>query len=107
MAKLAHHVFFTLKDRSQNAVEHLVSEANKYLTGHPGVTDFCVGVRDKELDRPVNGDFDVSLHVVFADRQSHDVYQVAPRHQQFIDANKETWANVDIFDSTIVSSPSM
>ncbi|MGB7327238.1 MAG: Dabb family protein [Rubripirellula sp.] len=102
MAKLAHLVFFTLKDRSDSAVEHLLGQANHYLTDHPGLIDFYVGVRDKELTRPVNADYDVSLHMVFADRPSHDAYQTAERHVQFIEANKETWANVNIFDSTVL-----
>ncbi|WP_145171317.1 Dabb family protein [Rubripirellula lacrimiformis] len=102
MARLAHHVFFTLKDRSEAGVQHLISEAKKYLTDHDGVTDFDLGVRDKELDRPVNADFDVSLHMVFADRPAHDKYQVSERHQAFIAENKETWAGVTIFDSTVL-----
>lgn len=102
MAKLAHHVFFTLNDRSQTAVDHLISQINHYLPGHDGVIDFAVGVRDKELARPVNVDFDVSLHMVFADRPSHDAYQTAERHQAFISNNKETWAGVMIFDSTVL-----
>ncbi len=102
MAKLAHHVFFTLKDRSQPAVDNLIAAVQKYLPGHDGVIDFAVGVRDKELDRPVNADFDVSLHMVFADRPSHDAYQVAETHQKFISENKDTWAGVAIFDSTVL-----
>lgn len=102
MPKLAHHVFFTLNDRSETSVKHLISEARKYLTDHDGLSEFNIGVRDKELDRPVNGDFDVSLHMVFADRPAHDVYQTHPRHLEFIEANKEYWAGVNIFDSTIL-----
>ncbi|WP_146460290.1 Dabb family protein [Rubripirellula tenax] len=101
MPNLAHHVFFTLKDRSNAAVEHLISDAHKYLDEHDGVVDFSVGVRDKELARPVNGDFDVSLHMVFADRPAHDAYQVSDRHQEFIAQNKDSWANTIIYDSTV------
>ncbi len=102
MSKLAHHVFFTLRDRSQTSVDHLLSEATKYLAGHEGLIEFDLGVRDKDLARPVNGDFDVALHMVFADRTAHDAYQVSPRHQEFISANKETWAATIIYDSTVM-----
>ena len=101
MAKLAHHVYFTLKDRSDSAAEHLVAECKKYLDEHDGLVGFAVGRRDSELDREVNQDFDVSLHCIFQDRPSHDVYQTAERHLQFIEANKETWAEVRVFDSTL------
>ena len=99
MARLAHHVFFKLKDRSDEAAEKLVAACQKYLDDHEGVIDFAVGTRDTELNRPVNGDFDVSLHVIFADRAAHDAYQTAPRHLQFIEEQKESWAQVQVMDS--------
>ncbi|MEM8671430.1 MAG: Dabb family protein [Planctomycetota bacterium] len=101
MAQLAHHVFFTLKDNRSEAVEHLLSECRKYLDNHDGLVGFSVGVRDPELDREVNHTFDVSLHCIFQDRASHDVYQTAPRHLEFIEANKENWAQVLVCDSKI------
>jgi hypothetical protein len=99
MARLAHHVFFTLKDRSDEAAAHLVAACEKYLNHHDGVVDFSVGTRDKELNRPVNGDFDVSLHVIFRDRASHDAYQTVAPHLQFIEEEKESWASVQVMDS--------
>ena len=101
MARLAHHVFFTLKDRSGEAVETLLAACNKYLNHHDGVVDFAVGTRDKELDRPVNADYDVSLHVIFEDRPTHDAYQTAERHLQFIEEQKENWEEVRVFDSNL------
>lgn len=101
MARLAHHVFFTLKDNSSEAVDRLVNECCKYLDDHDGLVDFSVGRRDAELARPVNMTFDVSLHVIFADRAAHDAYQTAPRHLEFIERNKETWATVQIGDSLL------
>jgi Stress responsive A/B Barrel Domain len=99
MARLAHHVFFTLHDRSPSSIETLVAACQKYLNHHPGLIDFSVGQRDRELNRPVNGDFDVSLHCVFDSRASHDLYQVAPRHLDFINEHKSSWAGVQVFDS--------
>lgn len=101
MARLAHHVFFTLKDRSDEAVETLLAACLKYLDNHDGIVDFNVGTRDKELAREVNADFDVSLHVIFADRAAHDVYQTAPRHLQFIEEQKDNWASVTVCDSNL------
>ena len=99
MARLAHHVFFTLKDRSDESAAHLVAACEKYLDDHDGIVDFSVGTRDKELNRPVNGDYDVSLHVVFKDRAAHDAYQTAERHLQFIAEEKDSWASVQVMDS--------
>ncbi|MDA8745685.1 Dabb family protein [Rubripirellula amarantea] len=102
MARLAHHVFFTLHDRSEASAQHLMSECRKYLTDHQGLESFDLGTRDKELNRPVNGDFDVALHMVFADRPTHDTYQVSERHQTFIAENKDNWASVVVYDSNLV-----
>ena len=101
MSRLAHHVFFTLKDRSDGAIQSLLAECKKYLDHHEGLVDFAVGTRDRELAREVNQDFDVSLHCVFQDRAAHDAYQTAQRHLQFIEANKENWAEVRVFDSNL------
>ncbi len=102
MPKLAHHVFFTLVDRSESARQSLICACQKYLDGHDGVVDFSVGTREPELDRPVNADYDVSLHVIFKDRAAHDEYQTAARHLEFIAEQKPGWANVQVFDSNLV-----
>lgn len=100
MARLAHHVFFTLEDSSAEKVSGLLDACQQYLTGHDGVVDFSVGVRDPELARPVNNtEYHVSLHVIFADRAAHDAYQTAPRHLQFIAQEKANWKSVAVFDS--------
>jgi len=101
MSQLAHHVFFILKDRSQESIDSLIADCQEYLDKHDGVVGFSVGSRVKDLDRPVNGDFDVSLHVTFQDRASHDVYQTAPRHLEFIERQKDNWATVQVFDSNL------
>lgn len=102
MARLAHHVFFTLDDDSSAKVAGLLAACQKYLAGLEGVVDFAVGVRDRELARPVNHtEYHVSLHVIFADRAAHDLYQTAPRHLEFIAQEKANWKSVIIFDSLL------
>lgn len=99
---LAHNVFFTLKDPTAAAQQKLVESCRRYLTGHDGVTFFAAGTLNPDLDRPVNDrDFHVALHVIFETRRAHDDYQVSARHQQFIEENKETWAQVRVFDSDV------
>lgn len=98
---LAHNVYFTLNDSSQEACQHLVNECNQYLKDHPGVEYFAAGVLVEDLNRPVNDqDFHVGLHVIFKDRASHDQYQEAPDHLKFIENNKPTWKQVRVFDSS-------
>ncbi len=101
MARLAHHVFFTLHDRSDTAVATLIQACLKYLDDHDGLIGFDVGRCEKELDREVNRNFDVSLHCLFQDRAAHDAYQTAPRHLQFIAEQKSNWATVQVCDSNL------
>ncbi|HEX6985777.1 MAG TPA: Dabb family protein, partial [Planctomycetaceae bacterium] len=99
---LAHMVFFTLKDRTPQNRERLVAACKKHLTGHPGTVYFSAGSRAEEFDREVNDkDFDVALHLVFKDKAAHDAYQDHPRHQDFINENKDAWAKVRVFDSYV------
>ena len=99
---LAHNVYFSLHDKSDAATNALVEACQKYLTGHPGTVFFACGTLAKELQRPVNDrDFDVALHIVFQTKADQDAYQVAPRHQEFVAAGKESWAKVRVFDSLV------
>lgn len=99
---LSHDVFFSLNDASPAARDALVAACKKYLTGHEGVVAFSAGVLAAELDRPVNDrDFDVALHMVFDGKASHDKYQDAPRHKQFMAENQKNWKKVRVFDSLV------
>jgi Stress responsive A/B Barrel Domain len=99
---IAHIVYFSLKDNSPEAKKKLVDSCKKYLTKHPGEVFFAAGTLAEDLKRPVNDrDFDVALHIVFKDMASHDKYQEAKRHKQFIEENKENWKKVRVFDSMV------
>jgi len=95
---LSHAVYFTLKDRTPEAVARLVASCREHLTGHPGTRSFAVGTC-AAYDRHVNDrGFDVALEIVFESHAAHDAYQAAPRHDAFIAANAATWAQVRVFD---------
>ncbi len=99
---LAHNVYFTLEDASPSQVAALVAACQKYLKNHPGVVFFAAGTVGNEFARPVNYRmYHVALHVVFKDKASHDLYQVAPDHLKFIEENKTNWRNVRVFDSYV------
>jgi hypothetical protein len=98
---LAHNVFFSLHDNGPAAVAALVGDCHKYLAGHPGAVFYAAGTLS-DVDRPVSDrDYDVALHVVFADRAALEAYMVAPRHQEFIARNKANWKRVRVFDSDV------
>lgn len=99
---LAHNVYFSLKDNSAEAKNRLVQACRKHLSKHEGEVFFAAGTLAQDLQREVNDrDFDVSLHIFFKDKASHDKYQDAQRHRKFIEENKDNWKKVRVFDSII------
>ena len=103
---LAHMVYFTLQDNSETARDQLVAACHEKLSGHDGEVFFAEGKLAAELNRPVNDrEFDVALHVVFADMSAHDKYQAHPQHLQFIEDNKDNWKQVRVFDSVVEAKP--
>ena len=99
---LAHNVFFTLKDASDNAIENLIKDCNYYLKNLPGIINFSVGRLVPENNREVNvTDFHVGLHVIFSNKSSHDQYQDAEKHNIFVDRNRSNWTQVRVFDTYI------
>lgn len=102
--QLAHMVYFKLKERNYKAKERLVIACKKHLSGHDGTVYFSVGVLASDLKREVNDvDFDVALNLVFRNKAAHDKYQTHPRHLRFIEENKDSWAEVRVFDSYLVA----
>lgn len=101
--KVVHDVFFTLNDPTPENKERLVREGVAYLKGHPGMESFSAGVRAEAMRRDVNDTgWDVSMHSVFVDTESHDAYQNAPRHMEFVARNKAAWKQVRVFDSYLL-----
>ena len=98
--RLAHLVFFTLKEQTDEARQRLVDACQKWLADAPGLVFFGVGLRGEEFQRPVNDtEYDVGLHVVFESKESHDQYQTSEAHQAFLAENKETFASLKVYDT--------
>jgi hypothetical protein len=102
---LAHDVYFTLEDHSDEAKDRLVRACKKHLSTHPGTVWFDAAVRVQEHQRDVNDrEFDVALHILFKDKAAHDRYQQAPEHLEFIRENRDNWKKVRVFDSWVVAT---
>jgi hypothetical protein len=99
-AMIGHMVYFKLKDSTPEARQKLVDACKKYLASHDGVVFFSAGTIGADFKRDVNDrDWDVALHLVFADKAAHDKYQDHPEHLKFIEENKAGWDKVRVFDS--------
>jgi hypothetical protein len=98
--RLAHSVFFTLKDRSPEARKALAASCREHLAGIGGAVSFAVGTIAEDVVEPVSvRDFDVALLVVFEDKAASDTYQSHPSHKAFIEENRASWSQVRVFDA--------
>ncbi len=104
--KLAHMVYFKLKDGSGGNRAKLVAACKLFLSGHEGVEYFSTGSLAGDLNKEFNDrDFDVSLNLVFVDKDAHDKYQESDRHKKFIEENLELIEKVRVFDSYLSPAP--
>jgi hypothetical protein len=98
--QVAHMVYFKLKDSTGANRAKLAAACKLFLTGHEGAASFAVGTLAGDLNGPFNDrDFDVSLHLVFVNKDALDKYHVSSRHDKFLEENKETWEKVRVFDT--------
>jgi Stress responsive A/B Barrel Domain len=104
--KLAHMVYFKLKDGSGGNRAKLVASCKLLLSGHEGVEYFSTGSLAGDLKKEFNDlAFDVSLNLVFVDKDAHDKYQESDRHKKFIEENLDTIEKVRVFDSYLSPAP--
>lgn len=104
--QLAHMVYFKLKDNSGANRAKLVAACKLYLSGHPGTVYFGTGTLASDLNGEANDrEFDVSLNLVFVNKEAHDNYQEHVRHKKFIEENLDNLEKVRVFDSYLSSAP--
>jgi hypothetical protein len=99
--QLAHMVFFSLKERSEEGRKAFVALCDKYLSGHAGVAYFSVGTIAEDAIEPGVGvrDFDVALHLVFDDKEAKEKYLKSTRHDGFVAEIKSLVGHVRVYDS--------
>ena len=99
-------VYFKLKDGSDANRAKLVASCKLLLSGHEGVEYFSTGSLAGDFNKEFNDrDFDVSLNLVFTDKEAHDKYQESDRHKKFIEENLESIEKVRVFDSYLSPAP--
>jgi hypothetical protein len=99
---VAHNVFVSLKDKSPDSVKRMLEATKKHFTGFPGVIFFAVGTRSRDGDGPaVDRDFDLSLHIIFRDRETHQRYMDSERRREFSLANRAHLGKVRLFVSEV------
>ena len=97
---MEHHVYFWLKDEYRNDVDRAIFEQGLDALFKIGlVAGGRWAVPAKVMIRPViDQSWDYALTMQFDDIEKHDLYQVDPDHQVFIDTFKDWWSQVQVRD---------
>ncbi len=81
----SHVVIFWTDPEKPEAVEELLTGAEKYLRPIPGSLAFHCGKMVGSPRPVVEQSYQVALNIHFSDKQAQDDYQVHPLHIEFIE----------------------
>lgn len=94
-----HMVFFWLKQGTpEDQIQYLIEDCKTRLGSIASVKDLKVGRPAGTARDVVDNSYDVSLVVLFENREGHDYYQMARQHIEFIERNEEIWERVQVYD---------
>ncbi len=104
MAKLAHHVYFWLKNPdSKDDLAQLINGA-KTLTSIETIKGFHISLPAATEDRDViDSSYGLSWLAFFDNEADEQVYQVHPTHLKFIEDCSHLWSKVVVYDSVQIA----
>jgi hypothetical protein len=96
---LVHHVLFWLK--ADTTAEQKVSfrAGLESLEKVESIKSIIIGTPAPISRAVVDDTYSFSLNIVFEDLAGHDVYQTHPVHLAFLDANRQYFEKVVIYDA--------
>jgi hypothetical protein len=97
---LVHSVYFWLKPDIAPAKRAGFRTEVEKLAAIPTIEKIYIGGPASLAVRSVTDrSFDLALTILFKDAAAHDAYQVHPIHAAFVETNKESWSQVQVYDS--------
>lgn len=103
MPKLAHHVFFWLKNPDSKEDLEKLLEGIRTLGAIETVRAIHIGVPASTEKRDVvETSYSASELLMFDDVEGQNAYQVHPIHQKFVASCSHLWSKVVVYDSVAV-----
>ncbi|MGV3508119.1 MAG: Dabb family protein [Sphingobacteriaceae bacterium] len=96
---LTHHVLFWLKADTSDEQKAAFKEGLDSLKGVETIKSIYIGTPAPIERAVVDTTYTFSLMIVFDDLAGHDVYQVHPIHQAFLDKFRILFDKVVIYDA--------
>lgn len=98
--RLAHHVFFWLKNPDSKEDLNKLLEGLRTLEKIETVRDIHIGVPAGTMKRPViDNSYQASELIFFDDVDGQDTYQAHPIHKKFVEQYSRLWEKVIVYDS--------
>lgn len=95
--RFVHMVFFWLKPETN--VPDFISATESFLKEVKEVKKYHLGTPAGTPREVVDNTYTVSLVVTFDSKADQDLYQKHEAHVAYVEANKDKWTDVKIFDS--------
>ena len=103
MPKLAHHVFFWLKNPDSKEDLQKLLAGIRTLAAIETVRAIHIGVPASTEKRDVvEASYSASELLMFDDVEGQNAYQVHPIHQKFVQDCSQLWSKVVVYDSVAV-----
>ncbi len=99
-----HTVFFWLRNPANDTDRVALVQGVKTLLSIEAITQGYVGTPGLTRRPVIDHSYDLSLTMVFADQEAHDVYQVHPVHEQFVADCAQLWERVQVYDAVGVGN---
>ena len=100
--KFIHHVFFWLKDPSDQGERDRFEKALKDLVTVETIVDHHLGVPAPTSRDVIDTSYSYSLLTTFRTMEDQEIYQSHPKHLKFIDDCHELWERVVVYDSVSI-----
>lgn len=94
-----HHVYFWLKDPSDNEAQNQLIEGLNILSGASVINGFHIGVPAGTNREVIDSTYNVSWLLFFKNKEDQDIYQTHPMHLQFIKDCAHLWDKVLVYDT--------
>lgn len=97
-----HHVYFWLKDPSNQEARARFEKAAKELVTVETIVDSHIGVPASTNRDVIDTSYTYSILSTYRSKEDQDIYQTHPKHLKFIEECQELWEKVVVYDSVSI-----
>ena len=97
-----HHVYFWLKDPSNQEARTRFEKAARELVTIETIIDSHIGVPAPTSRDVIDTTYTYSILSTYKNKEDQDIYQTHPKHLKFIEDCQDLWDKVLVYDSVSI-----